>query len=912
MGLTITDPAASLTSIGYLYSYTVGQASSNVPVVNAVPGGTFTMGDEFNTIDPNHPSDETPLHTVTLNSFDIGKFDITDEQYCDFLNSALSQGIVQVVSGLVYGAGSTYGVGSDLYAETRQGELALYGSATPPLTTPYSGISWNGSQFAVLAGDQNMPVVGVYWDGATAYCNWLSTTVGLPTCYTYNYNSSTSTSTWTCNLTAGGYRLPTEAEWEYAADGGNTNPYDMYPWGDDPNTNGAYANTLGSGSPYAEYTSVNQAGAVYPWTTPVGFYDGAVQQRGVFGWPGSQSTYQTANAENGYGLYDMSGDVWQWTNDWYAASYYATCYAAGTVSNPAGPATGDTFGTPASEYHTLRGGSYAQDASDAAIANRDPAFYRQPLNTTYASIGFRIVLSAASPVEPGSSLTALAGNLKSSGGAASDSSGNVYFSDPTANTIYEWSTAGKLLTFMTGDGGAAGLRVDARGNVIACQDANAEVVAISTQGTTTVLASQYNDLGFNDPYDLWIDPQGGIYMTDPVTTNSQPQAVYYISPDRLTVSSVISSLSKPTAVIGNGAGTTLYVSDAGAGVTYEYSLSEGTATGQTVFAAVAATAMDIDSEGNVYLATANGVEIYSSAGTLLATISTPSQPVALCFGGNKKRTLCITTNSGLYSIGVTVPGVTINGTPTIAGTTRTIINPQSTDVPWVTSNVTDDGTLASVQLSYTTGGTGLPTTEFTETMASTPTANGSAWNGTGANNAWTITEPNGKAYLTQQTAANYGSGNVCGLQFKGGDTALSDTMVTTASGIDTAGAAATVQFYLACNSASTSEGWAFQVNAGNGWVTCASESDDKHSWQVYNETLTGSELASSLLMRFEFEGNGSSDVVDLDDITVATTFGTTAVIPMVDDGQHNDGVAGDSVYGPRSPPSPAGPWSVTT
>ena len=121
-GLTTTDPAASLTSIGYLYSYTVVASSANVPVVNAIPAGTYTMGDEFNTVDPNHPSDETPLHAVTLNGFDIGRFDITDEQYCDYLNSALSQGIVQVDSGLVYGAGSVYGVGSDLYAETRQGE----------------------------------------------------------------------------------------------------------------------------------------------------------------------------------------------------------------------------------------------------------------------------------------------------------------------------------------------------------------------------------------------------------------------------------------------------------------------------------------------------------------------------------------------------------------------------------------------------------------------------------------------------------------------------------------------------------------------------------------------------------------------------------------------------------------------
>ena len=85
-----------------------------------------------------------------------------------------------------------------------------------------------------------------------------------------------------------------------------------------------------------------------------------------------------------------------------------------------------------------------------------------------------------------------------------------------------------------------------------------------------------------------------------------------------------------------------------------------------------------------------------------------------------------------------------------------------------------------------------------------------------------------------------------------------------------------------------------------------SETDDQHSWQVYNETLASSELSSSMLMRFEFTGNGSTDVVDLDDITVATTFGTTTVVPMYDDGQHHDGLAGDSVYGAEIPAEPTG------
>ena len=249
----------------------------------------------------------------------------------------MSQGLIQIDQRPGLWGRQRYGSGTDLYAETRQGEMALYASTNPRSTTPYSGISWNGSQFSVLAGDQNMPMVGVYWDGAVAYCNWLSTTEGYPGCYTY----STSTSSWTINYSASGYRLPTEAEWEYAADGGNTNPYYMYSWGN--NTNGTYANTLGSGSPYAAVQHDQPDGPAYPWTTPVGFYNGSLQLQSQWGWTASSATsYQTSNAVNGYGLYDMGGDVWNWSNDWYAASYYQTCYNAGTVINPTGPTTGDT------------------------------------------------------------------------------------------------------------------------------------------------------------------------------------------------------------------------------------------------------------------------------------------------------------------------------------------------------------------------------------------------------------------------------------------------------------------------------------------------------------------------------------------------------------------------------------------
>ena len=146
----------------------------------------------------------------------------------------------------------------------------------------------------------------------------------------------------------------------------------MFPWGDDPNTGGLLANWENSGDPYET--------GDYPWTTPVGFYNGQLHLKTDFNWPGSQTSYQTSNAVNGYGLYDMAGNVWQWTNDWYANGYYSVSPS----SNPTGPTTGDLMpdGKP---YRGMRGGNWyngAQYYGMSRISNRDPGYYRGPRTPT--------------------------------------------------------------------------------------------------------------------------------------------------------------------------------------------------------------------------------------------------------------------------------------------------------------------------------------------------------------------------------------------------------------------------------------------------------------------------------------------------------------------------------------------------
>lgn len=330
-----------------------------------IPAGIYDMGDHFNFVDPAHPSDETPIHSVKVDSFYMVKTETTNQQFVTFLNSYLIKGLVEVKSNVVYLTGDT-----NIICYTN-----AYGS--------YYSIAYDGKVFVISDFRANHPVVGSMWYGDAAYCNWLSIQSGLQECYNLK--------TWECDFTKTGYRLPTEAEWEWAGRGGNINPYFNYANGNTIDI--AAANLPASGDPY-EVTA-------YPNTTPVGFYDGKLHLKTEYNWPGAAASYQTSNGANAYGLCDMQGNVWELLNDWYGQNYYSLS----TYDNPKGPTSGFIMpdGKP---YRGMRGGNWYNGLTTngvndghSRISNRNPSYYRGPQDPVHPwyHVGFRIARKYTAP-----------------------------------------------------------------------------------------------------------------------------------------------------------------------------------------------------------------------------------------------------------------------------------------------------------------------------------------------------------------------------------------------------------------------------------------------------------------------------------------------------------------------------------
>jgi formylglycine-generating enzyme required for sulfatase activity len=288
-----------------------------------VAGGTFSMGDHFSEGNP----DELPLHNVTISSYYIGKCEVTNQEYCDMLNYANGQGLISVDATLVMGK-----IGSSQVVLLRMDDIANY------------QINYDGTNFIVNEAFENYPVNQVTWYGSVFYCNMMSIQHGLVCAY--------DMTDWSCKWDVNGYRLPTEAEWEYAARGGINNS-DNYRYSG-CNTESLlknYAWYLANSNTAGNSNELNNYG-----TLPV-----------------------ATRTPNQLGVYDMTGNVAEWCWDWYSSEYYQYCIDNNINTNPRGPESGLT--------RAVRGGAWTSNSTRCRVAIRDGNYYPY---YRYSSNGFRI------------------------------------------------------------------------------------------------------------------------------------------------------------------------------------------------------------------------------------------------------------------------------------------------------------------------------------------------------------------------------------------------------------------------------------------------------------------------------------------------------------------------------------------
>ncbi len=277
-----------------------------------------------------------------------------------------------------------------------------------------------------------------------------------------------------------------------------------------------------------------------------------------------------------------------------------------------------------------------------------------------------ITSAAESVIFPGAKLEKIAGNFAFAEGPTCDKNGNLFFTDQPNNRIMEWSVDEKLSTFLQPAGRANGMMFDAQGNLIACADEHNQLWSISPDKIISILVTNFDGKYLNGPNDVWIAPNGGMYLSDPfyrrkwwdhdmmALTNEE---VLYLSPDRKTLARVTDDLKKPNGITGSPDGKNLFVSDIRAGQTWRYDIQpDGSLTNKTFFCALGSDGMTIDDEGDLYL-TGHGVTIFDKTGKQICHIDVDEKWSGnVSFGGKDHRTLFITASTSLYSIRMNVKG----------------------------------------------------------------------------------------------------------------------------------------------------------------------------------------------------------------------------------------------------------------
>lgn len=267
------------------------------------------------------------------------------------------------------------------------------------------------------------------------------------------------------------------------------------------------------------------------------------------------------------------------------------------------------------------------------------------------------------------SVQLLADGFEFTEGPAPDNQGNVYFTDQPNNKILKWNAGSGEVEVFTGQSGRSnGMYFDDKGNLITCADMENQLWSFDMEGNHKVLIEDYKGNRLNGPNDLWIDPKGGIYFTDPLykrdywtrdpAMQQDGQHVYYLSPDRQSLERVAENLEQPNGIIGKPNGKKLYVADIKADKTYVYDIGkDGTLTNKNLFTSKGSDGMTIDRKGNIYL-TGDGVTVFNKKGEQIEHIAIDENWTAnVCFGGKKMKTLFITAMDAVYGLDMKVQGI---------------------------------------------------------------------------------------------------------------------------------------------------------------------------------------------------------------------------------------------------------------
>ncbi len=343
IGLTPGDSVNYMRGGGSEFQPTI--ANKQVPVSKAdgmvwIPGGEFSMGgvNPVGMMDGGHENmnDARPVHRVYIDGFFMDETEVTNKEFEAFVKAT---GYVTVAEHKPTKKEFPDAPEENLIA----GSIVFTPTVAPNLNDHYQwwayvqGANWKhplgpGSD---LIGKENYPVVHIAWQDANAYAKWA------------------------------GKRLPTEAEWEFAARGGKAG--DLYAWGNQFKPDGKFmANTFQGKFPEHDEGSDGFAGIA-----PVKQFE-----------------------PNAYGLYDIAGNVWEWCSDWYRPDYYQTVSENKKTINPRGPETSYDPQEPDQQKKVQRGGSFLctdQYCTRYMVGTRGKAEYRSSSN----HIGFRCVKDIA-------------------------------------------------------------------------------------------------------------------------------------------------------------------------------------------------------------------------------------------------------------------------------------------------------------------------------------------------------------------------------------------------------------------------------------------------------------------------------------------------------------------------------------